>query len=63
MSLVFLAFLIMTCIFVYQKGARQCMQHSFAGTVLWYYATIILALIAVSIVFVGLIGCCYGCSN
>ena len=61
MCLVFLAFLIMTCVFSYPKGARQCMVHSLAGRVLWYYATITLSLLALSCVSICTVAYCVGC--
>ena len=60
MCLVFLAFLITTCAIAYPKGARLCMQYSFAGRVLWYYATITLALIALSCISICFVACCVG---
>ena len=60
MCLIFLAFLIMACIFAYPKGAVQCMQFSLGGRVLWYYATITLVLIALSCVSICAVACCVG---
>ena len=61
MSLLFLAFLIICCSYAYPSAAQLCMVHSFAGRVLWWYATIALILIGIAVLIVSAIAICIGC--
>ena len=58
--MIFFIFLIICCSFAYSKSSRLCLVYSFAGRVLWYYATIALCVIGVSFLMVLFIGLCMG---
>ena len=61
MGLIYLAFYVICCIVVYSGSISRCLQNSFAGKVIWYYATISSCVIGVTLLGLLIVGTCASC--
>merc|ERR1711908_151770 len=61
MGLLFLAFYLLCCKYVYPASTSECLQYSFAGRVIWYYATIVSCIIGLSLIVLVVVAICACC--